>query len=316
MKIDIHTHAFPEQYVANIERRLASPPEMRTHWIWNPDVYLREMDEWGVDVKVLSMSAPSVYFDDLSLSLDMSRLSNEAYAEICARWPDRFKMFVSVPMGDADVSCRELEQAKSLPGYVGIALGSNILGKMLDEPAFGTFFKMANAMSAVIFIHPMGYRASEFELPEPWKAYRLHHLIGWPLDTTFAISRLVLGGFFDRYPNLQLIAAHVGGAIPYLSERLERGFQEGRAKNKPSYYFRKNILYDTAGPTHPAIIDCAVKIYGIDRILFGTDYPFGTGQEGMQYMEKAIWNVDHSELSAADRGKIFSGNSCKILLGM
>ena len=303
MKIDIHTHAFPKSYVTTLDRKLTTSAPLQSHWIWDSDVFLGDMDRWGVDVKVLSLSAPGVHIDDPRLSSELARISNDEYAEICARWPNRFKMFAAVPISDQEASCKELERVKSFAGQMGIALGSNICGRMLDDPAFGSFFELANDLDTVIFIHPMG-----FELPEPWKAYRLQHLIGWPIDTTFAVSRLVLGGFFDRYPKLRVIAAHVGGAIPYLSERLERGFKDGEAQRKPSYYFRNHVFYDTAGPTHQAIIESVVKMYGIERVVFGTDYPFGTGQEGMQYMEKAIWNVQNAGLSEADAEKIFSGN--------
>ena len=303
MRIDIHTHAFPKSYVATLDRKLTTLAPLQNNWIWDSDLFLGDMDKWGVDVKVLSLSAPSVHVDDSALSAELSRISNDEYAEICDRWPNRFKMFAAIPISDCEASCKELERVKALPGQVGIALGSNIRGTMLDDPAFSTFFELANELETVIFVHPMG-----FDLPAPWKAYRLQHLIGWPIDTTFAVSRLVLDGFFDRYPKLRVIAAHVGGAIPYLSERLERGYKDGHCQYKPSYYFRKNIFYDTAGPTHEAIIQCVAKMYGIERIVFGTDYPFGTGQEGMQYMEKAIWNVENSGLNKADTAKIFAGN--------
>ena len=303
MRIDIHTHAFPKAYVDKLDRKLTTSAPLQDNWIWDSDRFLGDMDKWGVDVKVLSLSAPGVHIDDNALSAELSRISNDEYAEICECWPNRFKMFAAIPISDSEASCRELERVKTLPGQVGIALGSNICGTMLDDPSFSAFFELANDLETVIFVHPMG-----FELPEPWKTYRLQHLIGWPIDTTFALSRLVLDGFFDRYPKLRVIAAHVGGAIPYLSERLERGFKDGHCQHKPSYYFRKNIFYDTAGPTHQAIIQCVVNIYGIERIVFGTDYPFGTGQEGMQYMEKAIRNVENCGITEGDKAKIFSEN--------
>lgn len=308
MKIDIHTHAFPADYIKIFEKYSGHPPPFLKQWEWNADIFLGEMDQWDVDVKVLSLSGPSVYFDDLAMSRELARVSNDSYGEICARWPKRFKMFASLPVADPDAECRELERVRSLPGYAGLAIGSNIAGKMLDDPLFGGFFEYANDSQAVFFVHPMGY-----PLPEEWTRYRLGHLIGWPIDTTFSVSRLVLGGFFDKYPNLRLIAAHVGGAIPYLSVRLERGYKDGCSKHKPSYYFQNHIFYDTAGPTHEAIIECVVKMYGAERVLFGTDYPFGTGQEGMQYTEKAIWNVENARLSKFDAEKIFAGNVKELL---
>jgi len=116
-----------------------------------------------------------------------------------------------------------------------------------------------------------------------------------------------LGGFFDRYPNLRLIAAHVGGALPYLSPRIERAYREGSSEHEPSHYF-KQIFYDTSGPTHEAILACVAKMFGAARIVFGTDYPFGLGQEGKQYVEHAVWVVEQSGLGEAALKQIFSDN--------
>jgi aminocarboxymuconate-semialdehyde decarboxylase len=195
-----------------------------------------------------------------------------------------------------------LERVKSFPGFSGIALGTNILGKMLDEPGFSNFFDLANKLQAAVFLHPMA-RA----LPQAWSEFRLNHLIGLPVDTTYAVTRFVLSGFLDKFPDLRFIAAHVGGTLPFLSPRIERAFREGSSRHKPSYYFGK-VFYDTAGPTHEAIVACVAKLFGVEQIVFGSDFPFGLGQEGMQYIEKAVWVVEQSGLSDAEREQIFCAN--------
>src|SRR4029450_12753460 len=141
-----------------------------------------------------------------------------------------------------------------------------------------------------------------------WNVYRLDHLIGLPVDTTFALSRLALGGFFDKYPNLKVIAAHVGGAVPFLIRRIERAFREGKSQYKPSHYFGQ-LFYDTAGPTDEAIVACVARMFGSEQIVFGTDYPFGLGQEGKQYIEHAVEVVQDSGLSESDLAKIYGGNA-------
>jgi aminocarboxymuconate-semialdehyde decarboxylase len=302
MKIDVHAHTFPAEYLQILRNALPSPPPIKDDWQWNEDRYLKEMDEWGIDMQVLSLAPPSVYFESVSLVNELCRVCNDRYAEICSRRPERFRMFASLPIVDVESACVELERVKSLPGFSGIALGSNILGKTLDEPVFSSFFDLADKLDLAIFMHPI-WRT----LPEAWHAFRLHHLIGLPVDTTFAVTRLMLSGFFDRYPRLRLIAAHVGGTLPYLSERIERAFREGRSQHKPSFYLKK-IYYDTAGPTHEAVVACVAKMFGAEQVVFGSDFPFGLGQEGMQYMEKAVSVVERSELSEIDRERIFSGN--------
>ncbi len=101
--------------------------------------------------------------------------------------------------------------------------------------------------------------------PKSGTVYRLDHLIGLPVDTTFALSRLALGGFFDKYPNLKIIAAHVGGAIPFLARRIERAFREGKSQHKPSHYFGQ-LFYDTAGPTDEAIVPALPECLAPSRL--------------------------------------------------
>jgi predicted TIM-barrel fold metal-dependent hydrolase len=302
-RIDVHAHAFPPRYRKALERVLDSPSPIRSNWEWDEDRYLQEMDRWGLQLQVLSLSHSYEYFKDVSTAVDLCRIANDEYAEICARRPERFRMFALIPLVDVDQACEELERVKKLPGYSGVALATNIRGRVLDDPAFAGFFDLTNRLHSVIFLHPLARR-----LPAEWACYRLDHLIGLPVDTTFALSRLALSGFLDRYPNLRLIAAHVGGTLPYLAPRIERAYREGIGKHKPSYYFR-NFFYDTSGPTHEAILACVAKMFGSEKIVFGTDYPFGLGQEGMQYIEHAVWVVEHSGLSETARNQLFFGNA-------
>jgi predicted TIM-barrel fold metal-dependent hydrolase len=301
-KIDIHAHAFPLRYRKALEKVLGGPSSIRSNWEWDEGRYLGEMDRWGIQVQVLSLSHAYEYFKDVSTAVDLCRCANDEYAEICARRPERFRMFALVPLVDADRACEELERVKKLPGFLGIALATHIRGRVLDDLDYARFFEFADKIHPVIFLHPLAR-----SLPAEWSCYRLEHLIGLPVDTTFALSRLALSGFLDRYPNLRLIAAHVGGTLPYLAPRIERAYREGTGKHKPSYYFSK-FFYDTSGPTHEAILACVAKMFGPEKIVFGTDYPFGLGQEGMQYIEHAVWVVEHSGLNEAEINQIFCHN--------
>lgn len=177
----------------------------------------------------------------------------------------------------------------------------------MDDPAFAYFFEHVNAAGVVIFLHPL-----QRPFPKEWYGYRLEHLIGLPVDTTFTLARLALGGFFDRYPNIKIIAAHVGGTLPFLAPRIERAFREGTSQHKPSHYFGK-LFYDTSGPTHQAILAAVAKMFGSEQIVFGTDYPFGLGQEGKQYVEHAVGVVQDSGLSETDLAKIYGGNARRLM---
>lgn len=305
--VDVHAHTFPRSYTALVSRYLSNVPPIRENWYWDETRYLGEMDRWGIETQILSLAPPGLNFDNTALTRELSVLVNDTFADICGKHPNRFRLFAAVSLIDPDHGIEELQRIKDAPGFVGVGLTSNVLGRMLDDPLFKSFFEFANSLKLRIFIHPV-WRA----LPSEWDAFRLYHLIGLPVDTTFSISHLALSGFFDRYPQLQWIIAHVGGAIPYLATRIERAYQEGSSKHKPTYYFKK-LFYDTAGPTHEAVIACVARMFGPEQIVFGSDYPFGLGQEGKQYIEHSLSLIQQSGLTTVDQEKILGSNLAGIL---
>ena len=307
--IDIHAHAFTPEFTKVLRKSVSRPLAIRPIWEWDESRFLGEMDRWGVTLQVLSLPQMYEYFDweNRQPSVEMARIANDEYAEICAKHPDRFRMFASIPMMDSDQACKELERAKNFPGFCGISLCTHIRERALDEAEFANFFALANTSGLAMFLHPL-----ERPLPKEWEVYRLDHLIGLPVDTTFSLSRLALSGFLDKYPKLKIIAAHVGGAVPFLTRRIERAFREGKGEHKPSYYFGQ-LFYDTAGPTDEAIVACVARMFGADQIVFGSDYPFGLGQEGKQYVEHAVDVVQESGLGGNELEKIFSGNARQLL---
>jgi aminocarboxymuconate-semialdehyde decarboxylase len=308
-RIDVHAHAFTPEFTRVLRKSVSRPLAIRSIWEWDENRFLGEMDRWNVTLQVLSLPQMYEYFDwgNRQPAVEMAQVANDEYAQICVKHPERFRMFASIPMMDADQACKELERARRLPGFSGITLCTHIRERALDEAEFAAFFAYANASGLAMFLHPL-----ERPLPKEWNVYRLDHLIGLPVDTTFALSRLALGGFFDKYPNLKVIAAHVGGAIPFLARRIERAFREGKSEHKPSHYFGQ-LFYDTAGPTDEAIVACVARMFGSEQIVFGTDYPFGLGQEGKQYVEHAVGVVDGSGLGEADLAKIYGGNARRLL---
>ena len=307
--IDVHAHAFTPRFTNVLKKTVTRPLAIRSIWEWDENRFLGEMDRWGVGLQVLSLPQMYEYFDwdNRSPAVEMAQIANDEYGEICAKHPERFRMFASMPMMDADAACKELERASGLPGFSGISLCTHIRERALDEPQFAAFFEQVDARGLAMFLHPL-----ERALPKEWNVYRLDHLIGLPVDTTFSLSRLALSGFLDKYPDLKIIAAHVGGAIPFLTRRIERAFREGKSEHKPSHYFRQ-LFYDTAGPTDEAIVACVARMFGVEQIVFGSDYPFGLGQEGKQYIEHAVDVVQESGLNESELAKIYTGNARQLL---
>ena len=308
-RIDVHAHAFPPEFMKALRKNPPRPLEIRSNWEWDESRFLRDMDRWEVALQVLSLPHTYEYYEprNCSFGVELCRVANSEYAEISGRRPERFRFFAAVPLPDVEEACKELERSRSLAGFSGIALSTHIHERTLDDAAFAPFFDYANEIGLVIFLHPL-----QRSFPKQWYGYRLEHLIGLPVDTTFALSRLALSGFFDRYPKIKMIAAHVGGTVPFLAPRIERAFREGRSQYRPSHYFGK-LFYDTSGPTHAAIVASVAKMFGSEQIVFGTDYPFGLGQEGKQYIEHAVGVVEESGLRGAELTKIFGGNAQALL---
>jgi aminocarboxymuconate-semialdehyde decarboxylase len=295
--------------MAALRKNVTRPLDIRTNWEWDEGRFVSEMDRWGIAVQVLSLPHVYEYYgaEERALAAELCRTANDEFAAISARLPDRFKRFAVVPLPNIEAACAELERTRALGGFCGITLSTNLHERTLDDSGFAPFFQYANRLGLVIFLHPL-----QRPFPKQWYGYRLEHLIGLPVDTTFALARLALSGFFDRYPNIKIIGAHVGGAIPFLAPRIERAFREGQSRYKPSHYFGE-FFFDTSGPTHEAILACVAKIFGAEQIVFGTDHPFGLGQEGRQYVEHAVGIVQDSGLAGSELKKIFSGNARKLL---
>jgi predicted TIM-barrel fold metal-dependent hydrolase len=307
--IDVHAHAFPPGFMKTLRKNTARPVDIRNNWEWDEGRFLGEMDRWGVSLQVLSLPHVYEYYqaENRALGGELCHIANDEFAAINARLPGRFRLFAAMPLPDVAGACKELERMRALPGFCGVTLSTNLHERTLDDPDFTPFFECANQAGVVIFLHPL-----QRSFPKQWYGYRLEHLIGLPVDTTFSLARLALGGFFDRYANITIIGAHVGGTIPFLAPRIERAFREGKSLHKPSRYFGK-LYYDTSGPTHEAIIACVAKMFGVEHIVFGTDYPFGLGQEGKQYVEHAVGVVQDSGLSDDELTKIFFGNARELL---
>lgn len=307
--IDVHAHAFTPAFTKALRKNASRPLDIRNNWEWDEGRFLSEMDRWGVALQILSLPHVYEYYqaEDCALAAELWRIANNEFAAINARLPGRFRLFAAMPLPDVAGACKELERMRALPGFCGVTLSTNLHERTLDDLGFASFFEYANQAGVVIFLHPL-----QRSFPKQWYGYRLEHLIGLPVDTTFTLARLALSGFFDRYPNIKLIGANVGGTIPFLAPRIERAFREGTSEHKPSHYFGR-LFYDTSGPTHAAIIACVAKMFGAEHIVFGTDYPFGLGQEGKQYVEHAVAVVQDSGLNGDELTKIFFGNAQKLL---
>lgn len=267
---------------------------------------LDDMDRAGVDVAVISLSTPNVFFTDGARQPFVARMMNDAYAETRAAHPTRFRCFASIPMDNPDEALKELHRAINTLKLNGVVLLSNIGGKPLTSPQYRPFFQEANRMKLCIFLHPMLPLASE-----PYQEYVLGPIVGFPADTTLAVARMCFDGMFKDFPDIKWIIGHAGGAIPYLMERMDSGwrdFAETKVKidQLPSTYLKK-LYYDTVtfGQHNLRLLR---DIVGTDHMLMGSDYPHLLGS-----IEKSVTSIEAMPIPDVEKALVFSGTARSVL---
>lgn len=231
---------------------------------------------------------------------------NDAYAELVAQHPARFKAFASIPMDNQDAALAELHRAIDELKMNGVILLSNIGGNALTSPQYRAFFAEANARKLCILLHPM--------LPantDPFREYVLGPIVGFMFDTTLAVARMCFDGMFRDFPDIRWIVAHLGGAVPYLMERMDNGwrdFVECRAKidELPSVYL-KRLYYDTVN-FNPHMLMMVRNMIGTDHMVMGSDYPHLLGS-----IDRAVSSIEGLDISGDEKRQILEGTALSIL---
>ena len=271
----------------------------------NLDLRLSIMDQQGVDMQVLS-PAGSYFFYWMAAadSLEYARWLNDRLADAAAKFPRRFVALASVPMQDPARAAAELERVVNRLGFRGAEIASNINGRDLDDPALEPFWQTAQALDAVIFIHPNQVLGAE-----RMKDYNLANLIGNPTDTSVAVAKLIFGGVLERYPQLKLLLAHAGGFLPYTWGRLDRGYtiqtSAQRKISKPPSDYVKLLYFDTITHSRMAL-EYLIGNFGAERVLLGSDYPYDMG-DPEPLTSLASGNLDQAQIQ-----QIGGANACKL----
>jgi len=324
LRLDLHTHFYTQAYFDNIREsggdfsfdKSPSGQTIITHRgarffgitppMTNVDLRIEAMDRVGIDIQVVSLSTPNIFYTDGTRQPFVARMMNNAYADLIAKYPKRFKAFASIPMDNPDEALKELHRAIGDLKLNGVILLSNIGGKPLTSPQYRPFFAEANRMKLCIFLHPMLPVASE-----PFKEYVLGPIIGFPMDTTLAVARMCYDGMLKDFPDIRWIIGHIGGAVPYLMERMDSGFRDfGECRVKidqlPSVYL-KRLYYDTV-TFNPQNLMMARDLVGSDHMVMGSDFPHLLGS-----IDKAVSSIEALNIPQAEKRRIFEGTAMSIL---
>ena len=292
MTTDVHTHFIPPEFIDDARRGraldgIALERRDGVDWLAHPQGYrypvspefsdieakLRHMDAVGIDVSVLSL-APTLFFYwlEAAVAADFCRRANDSLARFVAQSEGRLHGMAVVPLQDPAAAAAELWRAVVTLGLRGALIGTTVGDVPLDDERFAPFFAAAAKMRVPVMLHPyyVGLRPHFVD-------YYMVNLIGNPLETCMAATRLILSGFLDRHPTLTVVLVHAGGLMPYQIGRLDHGFRvrtetSARISSPPSTYLRR-FWYDTI--THASTpLKCLIDLVGADRVVVGTDIPF------------------------------------------
>ncbi len=293
--IDIHTHMMSDSWLGLLKQHAAphysiapikggydaiheqgAPFLTLTPGMFDYDVRFKAMDQAGVDLAVISLTCPSVFWGSAEVSANAARVINDDMRSAEIAHPDRIRFLATLPWQHPGLALEELARACDA-GAVGVMALANVRGMHLTDPYLAPIWKAIDERGLPVLVHPTnppGY--GEMDLMK----YNLIATVGFVYDTTLAITRMVMDGFLDRYPNLKIIAAHGGGTIPYVNARIDK-FHELMATSRerisatPGSYFQR-LYYDAVVYQDNALRAC-IDLAGPEHVLYGSDYPHVTG---------------------------------------
>jgi 5-carboxyvanillate decarboxylase len=274
------------------------------------DRRLREMDELGVDMHLLSLTAPGVQMFDADTATELAALANDRMAEICRKHPTRFAGLASFAPQSPKRAAKEMERAIRTLKLNGFIVNSHTNGEYLDDPKYWPLLEAAESLDACIYIHP---RAASDGLKGPLQDYAMDSAMwGYGVEVGTHVVRMMAAGVFDRFPKLRICIGHMGEAIHFWIWRItfmnSRAQGIGRApKTQLSMeeYFQRNFVITTSGVEDPLALDYSIRRLGIDNVLWAIDYPY-------QPMKPAVQFMDSAPVTEAQRHKLYHENAERI----
>jgi 5-carboxyvanillate decarboxylase len=271
---------------------------------------LKEMDELGVDMHLLSLTAPGVQMFDADTATELAALANDRLAEVCRRHPTRFAGLASFAPHAPKRAAREMERAIRTLKLNGFILNSHTSGEYLDDAKYWPVLEAAEALDACIYIHP---RAASDGLKGPLQDYGMDSAMwGYGVEVGTHVVRMMAGGVFDRFPKLKICIGHMGEAIPFwiwritfMNSRAQLIERAPRTKLTMAEYLRRNFVVTTSGVEDPLALDFTIRKLGIDSVMWAIDYPYQPTKPALQFM-------DCAPVSEAERARLYHLNAERI----
>jgi len=272
---------------------------------------LAVMDANGVDMHLLSLTAPGVQMFDADTAVELARVANDALAAARNKHPTRFAALASFAPQDPKRAVQEMERAVNDLHMNGFIVNSHTNNEYLDLPKYWPILEAAEALDRALYIHP---RAPSDGMAAPFRDYAMEPAVwGYGMETGTHAVRLMLGGVFDRFPKLKIVLGHMGEAVPFWLWRLDFMGKPGVANFKrlrpnkllPSEYFRQNFAITTSGVEDPLALRYAIDKLGVERVMWAIDYPYQPTTPAVKFIETA-------PLSDTERALVAHGNAERI----
>lgn len=268
---------------------------------------LAEMDRLGVDMHLLSLTAPGVQLFKADHAVTLARLANDRLADIVRAAPTRFAGLASFAPQDPARAAKEMERAVNELKLSGFIVNSHTDNEYLDEQKFWPILEAAEALDRPIYIHP---RCPSDGMAAPFRGNRLQSAVwGFAAETGTHAMRLIVSGVFDRFPKLQVVIGHMGENIPFHLWRSDHWFERRAdvypSTLKPSEVMKRNMLITTSGVEHGPALRYAIEVLGADRVMWAIDYPYETMAPSVSFMNDVA-------ISEEDRAAIFHRNAERV----
>ena len=277
------------------------------------DKRIAEMNAAGIDVQVLSLNSPGVEQLDAEQSKKIAKQTNDFLAGAVKSHPQRFAAFATLPTADPKAAATELERTVRDYDFKGAIINGHVKGRYLDDKFFWPILERAEALHVPIYLHPTQPPQGVIDASYSGFDPAITNMLigagwGWHIETAVHVIRLILGGVFDQYPELQIIIGHMGETLPFMLQRMDRimSTETTRLKRPMSTYLRENIHYTFSGLNYTSVFLLLLMEVGVDRIMFSVDYPYASMAQGKDFLDKL-------PVSAADKDRIAHENAERLL---
>ena len=293
----------PESYIGKLYEQLCDLGDKR----------IAGMDAAGIDVQVLSLNSPGVEQLEAKEARKIAIATNDFLASAVKSHPKRFAGFATLPTADPKAAASELERTVGDYDFKGAIINGHVRGRYLDDKFFWPILERAEALHVPIYLHPTQPPQAVIDASYSGFDPMVTNMLigagwGWHIETAVHVIRLILGGVFDQYPELQFIIGHMGETLPFMLQRMDRIMNPETTKlqHPMSVYLQENIHYTFSGLNYTSTFLNLLLEVGVDRIMFSVDHPYASMAQGRDFLNKL-------PVSAADKARIAHGNAERLL---